>query len=88
VSIHRSHCGREADDADHHENYGPGLAKRKAAAGLLEKKQHTHGDDYRRPHQAADGTAAAIATNAVTHMYWPPTTFLALISVAFFRGPT
>jgi hypothetical protein len=84
VSIHGSHRGGEADDADHHENYGPRLSKGKAAAGLLEEKQHTHGDDYRRSHQAADGAAAAIATNAVTHMSWPPTTFLARISVALF----
>jgi hypothetical protein len=88
VSIHGSHGGCQADDADHNENYGPGLSKGKAAAGLLEEKQHTHGDDYRRSHQTADGTAATIATNAVTHMYWPPTTFVAPISVAFFCGAT
>src|ERR1700675_1568811 len=79
VTIHGSHRRSQTDDADHHENYGPGLAKRKAPGGLLEQKQYAHGDDHRRSHQAADGAAAAIATNAVTHLCWPPTTFPAAI---------
>src|ERR1700676_4394430 len=75
VAIHGSHCRCETNDADHHENYWPRLPKRETAAGLLEEKQYAHGDDHRGSHQAADGTAAAIATNTVTHLCWPPTTF-------------
>ena len=86
VSIHGSHCGCETNDADHDKNYWPRLSKRKAAASLLKQKQYAHGDDHRRPHQAADGTAAAIATNAVTHLCWPPTTFRApILPRVFFR---
>src|ERR1700733_614846 len=81
MPIHGSHCRRETDDADHHENYWPGLAERKTTAGLFKKKQNSHGDDYRRPHQATDGTTAAAATNAITHLCWPPTTFSAPIPV-------
>src|ERR1700676_607597 len=79
VAIHGSHCRRETNDADDHQNYWPRLPKRETAAGLLEEEQYAHGDDYRGSHQAADGTAAAIATNAVTHLCWPPTTFPAPI---------
>jgi hypothetical protein len=60
------------------------LSKRKAAAGLFEEKQYSYGDDHRRAHQAADGAAAAIATNAIIHLCWPPTTLPALILLAFF----
>jgi hypothetical protein len=79
MPIHGSHRGRETDDADHYKNYWPGLAERKAAAGLFEEKQYPYGDDYRGSHQATDGTAAATATNAITHLCWPPTTFSAPI---------
>src|SRR6202035_1029236 len=79
MAIHGSHCRRETNDADHHQDYGPCLSKRKAAAGLFEKKQYAYGDDHRRAHQAADGAATAMATNAITHLCWPPTTFPALI---------
>src|ERR1700692_1227175 len=79
VTLHGRNRRRKTNDADHRQNYRPSLSKRKAAAGLFEEKQCAHGDDHRRAHQAADGTAAAMATNAVTHLCWPPTTFSALI---------
>src|SRR5205807_4040340 len=60
----------ETDDSDHDKDHGKSIAKRKiSAAKLVEKKQNADGDDDCRTHEAANHTAVAIATNAMTHRH-------------------
>jgi hypothetical protein len=71
VALHGSQSRRETDNADHNQNDWPRLTEGKTAASLLEKKEHAHGDNHCGAHQAANGTAAAVATDTVTHLCLP-----------------
>src|SRR2546429_1642205 len=74
VTIGRRSRSGKTNRADHDENDGISVAKRKiATAHLVEQKKHANGDDDRRPHQPANRTSTACASNPLAHRINPPT---------------
>src|SRR5260370_25587991 len=68
VALGRGSRSGEDNNADHDEDDWICIAERKiAAAHLVEKKKHADSNDDSGPHQPANRTSAARASNTVTH---------------------
>ena len=69
MAFARSHRGGQADETDDHEDDWIGVAEVEvAAAHLLQQKKYADGDYNDRPHETADATTLAGATNTIAHL--------------------
>jgi hypothetical protein len=64
-----SHRGSEAHETDYDKDHGIGVGEVEiAAAHLLQQKKYADGDNNDRPHETADATTLAGATNTIAHL--------------------